>query len=100
MNDQVQSVEALLARIESEFEIADGRVMRLRSDAHGSYSVVDGTGRAVPLAEFTAECASRARMLQAREVGAQYRRIVAGMREIFARLRKDARQAPANTARA
>ena len=56
MNKPDISVTALLERIESEAQIADGRTVRLCRDASGNYWVVDGAERVVSLREFAGEC--------------------------------------------
>jgi hypothetical protein len=88
MNDQAMSVEALLARLVSEFEIADGRLVRLCRDASGGYWVVDGAERVVSLNEFAGECRSVARAFCARERAQMFGRFVGSVKQAVARAAK------------
>ena len=63
MNKQSNSVQALLARLESEIEIADGRSARLCRDQIGNYWIVDESERVMSLHEFAGVCRSSARVL-------------------------------------
>ena len=100
MNKAEISLTTLLERLESEFETADGRTVRLCRDASGNYWVVDGAERVVPLSAFAADCGAAARQLRAREVGALRGRLVARMREVFARVTKGSQRVSAKTSHA
>jgi len=80
------SVAALLERIESEAEIADGRTVRLCRDANGSLWIVDDAERVVPLREFAGHCSAAARQLAARERVAALRRRTARVTEALVRI--------------
>jgi hypothetical protein len=101
MNKPDASLSALLERLESEWEIADGRTVRLCRDAHGGYWVIDGAERIVPLAEFADDYHARSRSLIARERAAAMREIANGVQAAFARVVARVQQAVgARTARA
>jgi hypothetical protein len=100
MNKPDISVTALLERIESESQIADGRTVRLCRDAGGNYWVVDGAERVVSLREFAGECRIAAREFAARERAEALRRIATSMKEAFARVVKGLRRPGAKAAHA
>ena len=74
MNKPNISVSALLERIESEAQIADGRTVQLCRDPNGNYWVVDGAERVLPLRQFAAECRAAGREFAARERAEALRR--------------------------
>src|SRR5262245_14679602 len=86
MNKPSISVTALLERLESEFETADGRTARLCRDAHGNYWVIDGAERVVSLRAFAGECKVAARRICAVEHAATMRGIAKWMKDASARV--------------
>ena len=88
MNKPNISVSALLERIESEAQIADGRTVQLCRDPNGNYWVVDGAERVLPLRQFAAECRAAGGEFAARERAEALRRIARRAKEAFARLAK------------
>lgn len=100
MNKPDTSLSALLERLESEWETADGRTVRVCRDASGGHWVIDDAERIVSLAEFADEYHARSRSLIARERAAAMREIVNGVKTAFARLVSRLQQAGASTARA
>jgi hypothetical protein len=100
MNKPDTSLNALLERLESKWEIADGRTVRLCRDAHGGYWVIDDAERIVPLAEFADDYHTRSHAVVARERAAAMREIANGVKAVFVRLNSRLRQAGMRTARA
>jgi hypothetical protein len=86
MNKPDISVTALLERIESEAQIADGRTLRLCRDASGNYWVVDGAERVVSLNEFASDCGIRARQLCERERSKVLREFAVSVKRAIARI--------------
>ena len=68
MNKPGTSVTALLERLESEFETADGRTARLCRDARGNYWVIEGAqGAALALGIHPSTLRGRIRKLGIRK---------------------------------
>jgi hypothetical protein len=86
MNKPNTSLTALLERIESEVQTADGRTVRLCRDPNGNYWVIDGAERIVSLSEFAAQCHIAAREFCARERAETFRRLAASVKEAFVRV--------------
>jgi hypothetical protein len=82
------SLITLLERLESEFETADGRTVRLCRDPNGNYWAVDGAERVVSLNEFAGECRSVARAFCARERAQMFGRFVGSVKQAVARAAK------------
>jgi hypothetical protein len=85
ISNQSPSVQALLERIESELQTADGRNAKVCRDANGNFWVVDAAERVVPLNEFASDCASMARQSCERERAQAMREIVTGAKHAFGR---------------
>ena len=100
MNKPGISVTALLERLESEFETADGRTARLCRDAQGNYWVIDGAERVVSLREFAGECQVAARKICAVERAAAMRRIAKWVKDASTRVAKRVQRLGAKTAHA
>jgi hypothetical protein len=79
------SVQALLERLESEINTADGRTVQVCRDANGNYWVVDGAERIVSLSEFASDCGCAARQLCERERAEMFRQLVASVKQAVAR---------------
>jgi hypothetical protein len=88
MNKPGISVTALLERLESEFEIADGRTVRLCGDTRGNYWVIDGAERVVSLKEFVDECRFAAHEIRALERAEAMRKIATWMKDALTRVAK------------
>jgi hypothetical protein len=84
-NNPTLSVQALLTRLESEINTADGRTVQVCRDANGNYWVVDGAERVVSLSEFASDCAPAARQLCERERAQAMREIAASVKRAVAR---------------
>jgi hypothetical protein len=100
MNKPDTSLSALLERLESEWETADGRTLRLCRDASGGHWVIDDAERIVPLADFADEYHARSHAVVARERAAAMREIATRVKATFARLVSRLQQMGARTARA
>lgn len=100
MDEPGISASTLLERLECQWQIADGRTLRLCRDARGAYWVIDDAERVVPLGEFADELHGEVRRLAARERAMALREIARGIKAAFARLINGARQVEARAARA
>jgi hypothetical protein len=100
MNKPDNSLSTLLEQLESEWEAADGRTMRLCRDARGRYWVIDEAERVVPLAEFADDYHARSRSVVARERAVALREIASGAKAMLKRLMSRLQSAGARTARA
>ncbi len=100
MNKPNNSLTTLLEQLESEWETADGRTVRLCRDARGGYWVIDAAERIVPLAEFADDYHARSRSAVARERTAALREIASGAKAMFRRLMSRLQSAGARTAQA
>ncbi len=100
MNKPDNSLSTLLEQLESEWETADGRTLRVCRDARGGYWVIDDAERVVPLAEFADDYHARSRSVVARERAAALREIASGAKAMLKRLMSRLQSAGARTARA
>jgi hypothetical protein len=100
MNKPEISLTTLLERLESEFETAGGRTVRLCRDASGNYWVVDGAERVMSLSTFAAECNVVARGFCAQARAESFRRMAARAKEVFAGVAKALQQVRTKTAHA
>jgi hypothetical protein len=94
------SLSALLERLESEWETADGRTLRLCRDANGDYWMIDDAERVAPFAEFAADFHERLGPVVARERAAALREIASGVKAAFVRFVSRLQHAGAKVARA
>ena len=100
MNKPNISVSALLERIESEAQIADGRTVQLCRDPNGNYWVVDGAERVLSLRQFAAECRAAGREFAARERAEALRGIARRAKDAFARIGRGLKRTSAKPAHA
>jgi hypothetical protein len=97
---QATSLEDLLERVESEYETADGRLVRICRDARGDCWVIDRAERIVSLAEFGTAYDFRARAICDRERVAVLRAIVGWAKAVTGRIAGTLPHAAVRAARA
>jgi hypothetical protein len=88
------SARALLERLESELQTADGRTVKVCRDANGNFWVIDAAERVMPLSEFASDIAPHARGFCERERTQAMREIAASVKRAVARAMQSFRPAP------
>jgi hypothetical protein len=88
------SAQALLERLESELQTADGRTVKVCRDANGNFWMVDDAERVVSLSEFASDIAPQARRLCERERTQAMREIAASVKRAVARVMETFRPTP------
>jgi hypothetical protein len=91
---KTMSAQALLERLESELQTADGRTVKVCRDANGNFWVIDAAERVMSVSEFASDMAPQARRLCERERTQAMREIAASMKRAVARVVQSFRPAP------
>lgn len=79
------SITALIERLESEFQTADGRTLRVCRDANGNFWAIDDAERVMSLSEFASDVAPHARQLCERERAQAMRELVTSVKQAVVR---------------
>ena len=79
------SISALIESLESEFQTADGRTLKVCRDANGNFWVVDGAERVMSLSEFASDIAPHARQHCERGRAQAMRELVSSVKRAVAR---------------
>jgi hypothetical protein len=74
-------ISALIESLESEFQTADGRTIKVCRDASGNFWAVDDAERVMSLSEFASDLAPQARRLCERERAQAMRELVASVKQ-------------------
>jgi hypothetical protein len=78
-------ISALIESLESEFQTADGRTIKVSRDANGNFWVIDDAERVMSLSEFASDLAPQARQLCERERAQAMRELVASVKRAVVR---------------